>query len=74
MWFGIEPRADSGVTALDFMLTMLDEGMLASKASAGTVRITPPLIMTKENCDEMLEKTLNASNKVSRLWLHFPKK
>jgi acetylornithine/succinyldiaminopimelate/putrescine aminotransferase len=64
MWFRIEPRADSGVTPLNVMLAMLDEGMLANKAGTGTLRTIPPLIMTKENCYGMLEKTENALNKV----------
>jgi ornithine--oxo-acid transaminase len=63
MWFAMEPRADSKVTGADVMLAMLDEGMLAYKAGGGTVRMSPPLIMSKENCDEMLEKTQKAFNK-----------
>ena len=59
MWFAIEPFEDSGITGVHLMNAMLDEGMLSYKAGKG-VRMSPPLIMDKGNCDEMIEKTANA--------------
>jgi ornithine--oxo-acid transaminase len=60
MWFASEPYEHSNVTGTEIALAMLEKGMLAYKGGGGICRMSPPLIMTQENCDEMLEKTISA--------------
>jgi len=64
MWFAIAPKPESGIKAEDFMLKAMDEGMLCYKAGGNTVRMSPPLIFTQENCEEMMEKLTSVMQKV----------
>ena len=47
---------DESVKANEIILKALDEGLIVISASGNVLRMVPPLVITRENIDEMYEK------------------
>ena len=60
MWLAMESEKDCKVKAKDLTQAMFKHGMLAYHAHKVNVRLSPPLIFSQSECDEMLEKTEKA--------------
>jgi ornithine--oxo-acid transaminase len=52
---GIEIRRDAG-SAHDLVLALLSEGVLCKDTAGQVIRITPPLVITKDECEWGLER------------------
>lgn len=52
---GIEVRKEAG-TAYDFVKQLLKEGVLCKDTASQVIRITPPIVITKEECEWGLER------------------
>ena len=50
---------DESVKANEIILKALDEGLIVISASGNVLRMVPPLVITRENIDEMYEKLNN---------------
>lgn len=60
MWLAMESDQDCKVKAKDLTQAMFKHGMLAYHAHKVNVRLSPPLVFSRSECDEMLEKTEKA--------------
>jgi len=56
----MESDQDCRVKAKDLTQAMFKHGMLAYHAHKVNVRLSPPLVFSRSECDEMLEKTEKA--------------
>ena len=65
LFIAMEPYEDSGITGEMLSYECLKQGMIATRGQ-GCLRLLPPLIFTKSNCDEALEKLENAFRNVNR--------
>ena len=50
---------DESVKVNEIILKALDEGLIVISASGNVLRMVPPLVITRENIDEMYEKLNN---------------
>lgn len=58
---GLMLGADMAVPVKDVLAALRENGLMATQAGASTLRLTPPLIVSKEECDQalaILDKTL----------------
>ena len=55
----ISNNTSLGVKANEIILKALDEGLIVISASGNVLRMVPPLVITRENIDEMYEKLNN---------------
>ncbi len=55
LMIGVEINREYG-KARDFCLKLMDEGILCKDTHKNTIRFTPPLIITKQDIDELMNK------------------
>jgi len=65
LWLAMESEHDCKIKAKDLTSAMFKEGMLAYHAHQVNVRLSPPLTMGIEECDELLEKTEKAFKRLA---------
>jgi len=53
---GLMIGIDTAFDIKELLGSLLDHGLIATQAGAKSLRLTPPLIFTKENVDEAIDK------------------
>lgn len=62
LFIAMETDPNSSVKAKDLALAMMKQGVLAKQSHTYNLRLSPPLIVNQQQCDEILEKTQKAIN------------